>query len=171
MIRAVTPDDSAAIRIIHNHYVENTVVTFEENPISREKMRETIDEVTAYHPWLVYERDGDIAGYAYASRWQSRCSYRYSAESTIYLAPEAVGRGSGTRLYTELISILQGRTIHSVIGGIALPNPASIALHEKLGFEKVAHFKEVGWKFDRWIDVGYWELIFDALPPSSPQCE
>jgi phosphinothricin acetyltransferase len=80
-------------------------------------------------------------------------------ESTIYLRPDAAGRGLGTKLYSSLLAELRDRQLHVAIGGIALPNAASVALHEKLGFEKVAHFRQVGNKFDRWVDVGYWQLI------------
>ena len=105
------------------------------------------------------EDEGQVVGYAYASRWKSRCAYRYSVETTVYLSSAATGKGFGSLLYEHLIAELRQRSIHSLIGGIALPNNASVSLHEKLGFEKVAHFKEVGWKFNQWIDVGYWELI------------
>ena len=108
-------------------------------------------------PWLVAEQTDQVIGYAYASKWKERCAYRYSVESTVYLDPSFTGQGIGTKLYEALLAILQRNSIHIVIGGIALPNPASVALHERLGFNKVAHFKEVGYKFNRWVDVGYWE--------------
>ena len=109
-------------------------------------------------PWLVLEVDGSIAGYAYATRWRVRPAYRSSVESSIYLDPAFAGRGLGRLLYGALLDELRRRELHLVIGGIALPNENSIALHEKLGFRKVAHFSEVGMKFGRWTDVGYWEL-------------
>jgi L-amino acid N-acyltransferase YncA len=102
---------------------------------------------------------GKVVGYAYASKWKSRSAYRYAVESTVYLDPRFTGQGIGRHLYGSLIAELRQRSLHAVIGGIALPNPASIALHERMGFVKVAHFKEIGWKFNQWIDVGYWELI------------
>ena len=118
-----------------------------------------IEEYTVHFPWLVYENDAsDIVGYCYAAQWRSRASYRHTAESTIYLSPESVGSGIGSELYTELITRLPALSIHSVIGGIALPNPGSVSLHRKLGFEEVALFKSVGRKFGRWIDVSYWQL-------------
>ena len=159
MIRKAETVDAKTICGIYNHYVENTIITFEEQPVTVADMANRIREVTASFPWLVFERNREVVGFAYASRWKSRCAYRYSVESTVYLAPEVTGLGIGRKLYHELISTLRDRAIHSVIGGIALPNPASVALHEKMGFEKVAHFAEVGWKFNQWIDVGYWELI------------
>jgi phosphinothricin acetyltransferase len=160
MLRTATTADAAAIAGIYNHYVLHTIITFEEEAVSAEEMAKRITEVLSLGlPWFVWEEGGRVLGYAYASRWKSRCAYRYSAESSIYLDKEATGRGLGTRLYVALIEALRARKIHSVIGGIALPNPASVGISEKLGFEKIGHFKEVGWKFEKWIDVGYWELI------------
>ena len=160
MLRPALTSDAAAIAAIYNHYVENTVVTFEEDAVTAGEMAGRIIDVTSNNlPWLVREENGRVVGYAYASKWKSRCSYRYSVESTVYLDQTATGRGLGTELYAALIAELKQTSIHAIIGGVALPNPGSVALHEKLGFEKIARFKEVGWKFNRWIDVGYWELI------------
>lgn len=160
MIRPATPADAAAIVGIYNHYILKTVVTFEEETLPVEEMARRITETLADgNPWFVWEEDGRILGYAYAGKWKSRCSYRFSVEATVYLDPTATGRGLGTKLYTALIDRYRNTRIHAIIGGVALPNEASAALHEKLGFQKIAHFKEVGWKFEQWIDVGYWELI------------
>jgi L-amino acid N-acyltransferase YncA len=159
MIRSATGQDAAAICAIYNHYIANSIITFEETPVSTDEMAGRIAEVTATLPWLVFEAEAEVQGYAYASPWKSRCAYRFAVETTVYLAESATGRGVGSQLYQALLADLRGRSLHSIIGGVALPNPASVALHEKFGFEKVAHFKQVGWKFDRWIDVGYWELM------------
>ncbi len=160
MIRPATPADAAAIAAIYNHYVLHTVVTFEEEAVPAADMAGRIAEVLeAGRPWLVWEENGQVLGYAYASGWKSRCSFRFSLETTVYLDSTATRRGLGTKLYTALIAVLRQTKTHALIGGISLPNPGSIALHEKLGFQKIGHFKEVGWKFDQWIDVGYWELI------------
>lgn len=159
MIRDVQTHDAEAICSIYNHYVQHSVITFEEQLVSPLEMQSRIQETTKELPWLVFDENEVILGYAYASKWKSRCAYQFSVESTVYLAQDAAGNGIGTKLYQALISRLEALSIHSVLGGIALPNPASIALHEKLGFEKIAHFKEVGWKMQRWIDVGYWQLI------------
>jgi phosphinothricin acetyltransferase len=110
-------------------------------------------------PWLVAEVSGQVAGFAYASPWKGRCAYRYSVESTIYLDPGQTQRGIGASLYTALIEAIRARSMQTVIGGIALPNDASIRLHEHLGFSKVGHFERVGYKHDQWIDVGYWQLL------------
>jgi len=160
MLRTATPADAAAIAVIYNHYVVNTVITFEEEALPVEEMARRITETLAGgNPWFVWEEDGRIMGYSYAGKWKSRCSYRFSIEATVYLDKDATGRGLGTRLYSALIDVCRNTKIHAIIGGVALPNAGSVALHEKLGFKKVAHFREVGWKFDQWIDVGYWELI------------
>lgn len=158
VIRAATTGDAEAIARIYNHYVAGTIITFEEQAVSIEEMAGRILEIgSASLPWLVAERDGRIVGYAYASKWKGRCAYRFSAECTVYLDPDLVGMGYGTELYQRLFAALRVRGMHAVIGGVALPNPASVALHEKMGMRKVAHFREVGYKFDRWIDVGYWQ--------------
>ena len=161
MIRVASTEDAPAICAIYNHYVTNTIVTFEEEPVTASEMRERIIAVIERLPWLVLERNGVIAGYAYASPWKARIGYRFTVESSIYLAPEHVGCGFGSALYGALLEALRALDVHCVIGGAALPNPASIALHEKLGFRQVAHFRQVGRKFGRWIDVAYWQLWFD----------
>lgn len=158
MIRAAGPADAAAIADIYNHYVTNTIVTFEEEPVATDEMARRMEEVrSASLPWLAAEERGRIVGYAYATRWRTRSGYRFSAEITVYLGPGQGGRGIGSRLYRELFPLLQTHGVHAVMGGIALPNDASVALHEKLGLRKVAHFEQVGFKFGRWIDVGYWQ--------------
>jgi phosphinothricin acetyltransferase len=121
-------------------------------------MANRIESVCAKLPWLVCERDGHVVGYAYATPWRARSAYRFSVESSVYIAPDCARQGIGLQLYQVLIDTLRGKEIQVVIGGIAQPNAASVALHESLGFEKVAHFKRVGRKFDQWIDVGYWQL-------------
>ena len=159
MIRSATPADAAAICAIYNHYVLETTITFEESAVIPEDMETRIRETLQSLPWLVCEDDAGIHGFAYASKWKGRCAYRHSAEVTVYLDPNSTGRGLGSQLFEALLADLRQRTVHAVIGGIALPNAASIALHERLGFRKVAHFEQVGWKFNRWIDVGYWQLL------------
>ena len=159
LIRDCTLADAEQICEIYNHYVRETVVTFEEAPVDEVEMARRISEITSRLPWLVCETDGVIVGYAYASSWKVRAAYRHAVESSIYLAPSATGRGLGTQLYKKLIADLRQRGLHCVIGGAALPNPASVLLHERLGFEKVAQFRQVGFKFERWVDVAYWELI------------
>ena len=160
MIRPATPLDSSSICLIYNHYVVNTHATFEESPVSPEEMSMRIKKVLADGlPWLILEEDDQIIGFDRAVKWRDRSAYRYSVESSIYIAPACTGRGLGARLYVALLSQLRALGAHAVMAGSALPNPASLALHHKFGYKKVARFMEVGWKFNRWIDVEYWELL------------
>ena len=158
MIRQARESDSEVLAGIYNHYIANTVVTFEEEAVNAQEFASRLAETEdAELPWLVAEVGGEIAGYAYASKWKGRCAYRFSVEVTVYLSPDHTGCGLGSDLYTALFVALKEKSYHSVMGGIALPNPASVALHEKFGMEKAAHFEEVGFKFGRWVDVGYWQ--------------
>jgi len=159
MIRSVDAEDAEAICNIYNHYIKNTTITFEEHPVSKKEMKNRIARTTLSLPWVVWEENGKTKGYAYASKWKTRSAYRLSVESSIYLQPDFIGNGAGKILYEALISELRNRSLRAVIGGIALPNERSVALHERLGFVKVAQFKAVGRKFDQWVDVGYWELL------------
>jgi len=162
MIRPVKQQDAQALADIYNHYVKNTVITFEEDCINNNEMIKRIEKITNLDlPWLVIEENDVLLGYAYATPWKARSAYRFSVEATVYLTPKEQGKGLGTELYQALISELKQKSIHSVLGGITLPNPASVALHEKLGMTKVAHFHQVGRKFDQWLDTGYWQLTLD----------
>jgi phosphinothricin acetyltransferase len=163
MIRPADLRDAADIARIYDYYTRNTVITFEERPVPEAEMAARISAVRSSGlPWLVAERDANPVGFAYAGEWKGRCAYRHSVEITVYLDPGHRGEGWGTRLYEALFTQLRQGTTHVAIAGIALPNPQSIALHEKFGMTKVAHFTEVGFKFDRWIDVGYWQLVLDG---------
>jgi phosphinothricin acetyltransferase len=162
MIRSVKLQDSVKICKIYNYYIANSIATFEESPVDLKVMKKRISETIVKLPWIVFDDNNGIAGYAYAATFRPRHAYRFTIESTVYVATQAMGRGIGTALYRELMKRLCDLEIHSVFGVIALPNDASVALHEKLGFNKVAHLKEAGFKFNRWIDVGYWQLIFSA---------
>ena len=172
-IRAVRSDDAPHIAAIYNHYVLHTIVTFEEESVPDTELARRIQSVLdAGLPWLVAECDGQVMGYAYATRWKERVGYRFSVESTVYLDQHAGGRGLGAHLYTTLFDALQARGMHSIMAGIGLPNDASVALHEKFGMTKVAHLADAGCKFGRWIDVGYWQLIFPTMaPPASERIE
>lgn len=161
MIRDAEARDSDALAELYNFYVRHTYTTFEEEPVDGAEMGERVRAVQQLGlPWLVLDDGGGINGYACAVRWKGRAAYRHSVESTVYLAEGHGQRGLGSLLYGELLDQLRNRGMHTALAGIALPNAASVALHEKLGFEKVAHLNEVGRKFDRWIDVGYWQLVF-----------
>lgn len=164
-IRDAIADDAQAIAAIYNPYIADTTISFEEQPVTDADMARRIADVQgAGLPWLVIEQDRVVLGYAYATKWRVRHAYRFSVESSVYLAPQAAGRGLGTMLYAALLERLRAQGCHLVIGGVALPNAASVALHEKMGFEQVANFREVGFKFERWIDVGYWQKILAAMP-------
>jgi len=156
-----TPDDVEKIRGIYNYYIINTPISFEEKPVSVDEVRQRIESVTRDYPWLVHEVDGEILGYAYATKWKMRSAYRFSVESTVYVKHGITGKGIGSGLYATLLDDLRMRSVHAVISIIALPNEKSQALHEKFGFKKAAHFRQVGFKFGQWIDVGYWELLLD----------
>ena len=160
-IRGVTSADAEAIASIYNHYVRETIVTFEEKSVSPVAIERRIEDVLATSlPWIVATDGSAVVGYAYATPWKPRSGYRFSVEVTVYLAPGHGGRGVGSALYGELFPMLEGRGVHAAMGGIALPNDASVRLHEKFGMRKVAHFEQVGFKFGQWIDVGYWQCIF-----------
>jgi phosphinothricin acetyltransferase len=157
-IRPATAADAASIAGIYNYYVTDTTVTFEEEVVSPSEVARRMEEVwSASLPWLVAEIDGLVVGYAYASKWKARYGYRFSTEISVYVDSAYGGRGIGSKLYGELFPILRDLGIRNVVGGIGLPNDASVALHEKFGMEKVAHFKAIGIKFGQWIDVGYWQ--------------
>ena len=155
MIRPATTSDAKEICEIYNYYVQKTIITFEEELVTASELEVRIEQTVKDLPWLVFETNNKIVGYAYASEWKSRCAYRHSVESTVYLKNGKSGHGIGSKLYQELMAQLSLKKYHAAIGGIALPNEGSVKLHEKFGFEKVAQFKEVGYKFDQWIDVGY----------------
>jgi L-amino acid N-acyltransferase YncA len=159
MIRNAAASDAGAIARIYNYYVKNTVVTFEGKEVSPDEMRQRITNVSSSLPWFVIDDSDAVLGYAYATRWKERCAYRFSVEATIYLEPAMTGRGHGGRLFARLLEELRAQSVHCVFGAVALPNEASVALHERLGFRKAGHFEEVGFKFNRWIDVGYWQLL------------
>lgn len=164
-IRPATFDDSVAIADIYNWYIENTTITFEEELVSSGDMAQRIAVTDETRPWFVLEgEDADqaetrILGFASAVRWKDRSAYRFSRETSIYLLPDSAGSGHGRLLYEYLIDALRKTDVHTLIAGIALPNNASIALHEKLGFRKCGEFEEVGKKFDNYLNVGYWQLL------------
>jgi L-amino acid N-acyltransferase YncA len=159
-IRDALSEDASAIAEIYNYYVRETIITFEEKPVSPAEIKNRIIEAQSIAlPWLIAEFNDEIVGYAYASRWRERTAYRFSVEVTVYVKPDHHRHGIGCKLYTQLLPALKTKGVHTALGGIALPNNASIGLHERLGFKKVSHFKEVGYKLNQWIDVGYWQLI------------
>lgn len=158
-IRSAKINDGGQITEIYNYYIHQTHHTFETEPITSIEMQNRIEDITKDYPFLVAEEDGEILGYAYSTKYKTRQAYRHSVEVSVYVKNDCKRKKIGKSLYRELLNILSGTDVHAIIAGIALPNEASIKLHEDFGFEKVAHFREVGFKFGKWIDVGYWELI------------
>ena len=159
MIQTVQSADLAAITDIYNHYIEHSVATFEEVPLQEADIAERVKAVTDLGlPWLVAKDDsGKVTGYAYANQFKNRSAYRFSAEVTVYLAPDLDGKGWGTKLYQALFDALKATEIQTAIGLVTVPNDASAALHEKFGMEKVGQLSRVGYKFGRWLDVGFWQ--------------
>ena len=158
-LRKAYPGDAQAICDIYNPYVRDTIITFEQDPVAPPDMGGRIRAVSAEYPWLVAEVDRSVVAYAYATRWRSRAAYDNTVESTIYVKSGATGSGVGYSLYMALLEELRRRAVHAVVGCIALPNPGSVAFHERCGFRKVGHFPETGRKFGRWVDVGFWQLV------------
>lgn len=159
IIREAEPGDAEAIRAIYEPYVLSTPISFEETPPTAEEMRARIESTLKTHPYLVAEKDGEVIGYAYGSQHRTRAAYRWSADVTVYVAPEAQGQGVGKALYRELLEALADRGYHAAFAGITLPNEKSVALHEAVGFKPVGIYREVGFKLGRWYDVGWWQLL------------
>jgi phosphinothricin acetyltransferase len=170
----VTPEDVVAIHDIYRPIVEETAISFELEPPSVEEMRGRIAGITATHPWLVLEIDGEVGGYAYASPFRDRPAYRWSVETTIYLSDEIRGRGMGKVLYTSLLDRVTDAGFANAYAGVALPNPGSEALHLSVGFRPIGVFPRAGFKLGEWHDVGWWHRPLhqdlapeDPLPPPS----
>jgi phosphinothricin acetyltransferase len=160
LIRLIQDKDVNKVTDIYNYYVTDTIITFEEEWVEIADMSARIKKIAKEKlPWFVAEdNNGNVIGYAYATKWRERFAYRYSVEITVYVHKNATKNGVGSRLYEALLSELRTKKVHTVIGGITLPNAASIALHERFAMKQVAHFKEVGFKFKQWLDVGYWQV-------------
>lgn len=162
IIRLCERHDAVQVCDIYNYYVDNTVITFEETSVSCGLMVDRVRNYMTRYPWLVSESEEGIVGFAYATPWKERSAYRNTAEVTVYIRCGAFGRGYGKALYRALLLELEQRSCHVVLGCIALPNKASVGLHEAFGFTKVAHFSQVGYKFGQWLDVGYWQLTMGS---------
>jgi L-amino acid N-acyltransferase YncA len=154
--RPAVPADAEAIRAVYAPYVEDTVFTFEFKVPSVAEVSQRMQRHPG-HMWLVAEDAGEVVGYAYAWPFEEREGYRFTVETSIYIRQTRIGGGIGRGLYADLLSTLKQSGFATAAARIALPNPQSERLHEKLGFRKVAHFERIGHKVDRWIDVGYWQ--------------
>ncbi len=159
MIREVKIEDAKDIATVYNEYVVNSTITFETEPITEKEMERRIVTLSKTFPYFVYEENGVIAGYCYAHQWKEKAAYQYTVETTIYLAPDATGKGIGTLLMHKLIEECKQRNYHSLIACITQGNEVSNLLHTKLGFMQVSHYREVGMKFGKWLDVIDYELI------------
>jgi phosphinothricin acetyltransferase len=170
-IRLAHEGDAAAIAAIYAPFVRDTAVSFEVEPPTAEEFGGRLRNVLTHAPWLVCERNGALAGYAYAGRFHARAAYQWTVETTVYVRPEDQRRSVGLALYTALLDALRLQTFRSAIGAITLPNPASVGLHERLGFRCAALLHAVGWKHGRWHDVGWWQLALAEGdgPPSPPR--
>ena len=158
-IRRATPKDAPSIQAIYAPMVEHSAVSFEEVPPTINEMAERIASHTEAYPYLVAERSGLIVGYAYASQHRTRAAYRWSVDVSVYVASEGRRTGVGRALYDDLLPRLAELGYHAAFAGIGLPNPASIALHEAVGFEPVGVYREVGFKHGQWHDVGWWQCL------------
>ncbi len=161
VIRQIKPADIQAVTRIYNHYIEHSTSTFEEQLLTEKDMEERIRRITegdsASYPWLVACQGEETIGFAYASPWKERSAYRFACETSIYLHPDHHTRGTGSALYTQLLDQLTELGICTAISIITLQNPGSIRLHKRLGFQKAGQLKRVGFKFDTWLDAGYWQ--------------
>jgi L-amino acid N-acyltransferase YncA len=161
MIRDAEITDASALCGIYNYYIENTSVTFEEQKVSVQEMQHRIEDHRKDFPWLVCVNEaGSVTGYCYATKWRQRSAYSHSVELSIYVDKDQHKKGIATALYRELFPLLKNMNVHVMVAGISLPNDPSRLFHEKLGFSKIAQFREIGKKFGVWTDVGYWEYLF-----------
>ena len=159
IFRAATVDDAARCADIYAPFVTDSWVSFETDPPGPAEMAQRINNYGGSHAWLVAEAYGEIAGYAYASQHRMRAAYSTSVDVAVYVEAGHARQGVGSSLYSALFSILQRKGMHAAFAGIALPNEASIALHEACGFAPVGVYREVGWKMGAWRDVGWWQRL------------
>jgi phosphinothricin acetyltransferase len=174
-VRLARVEDGSAVAQIYGPYVLETAISFEDTPPSANEMSGRIAATLEAYPFLVFEEGGEVLGYAYGSAHRARAAYRWSVDVTVYTAGQAHRRGIGRRLYLELLDRLAAQGFHSAFAGIALPNGKSVGLHEAMGFRHLGTYQEVGFKFGRWHDVGWWRRSLNDGPPQgelkSPHAE
>jgi phosphinothricin acetyltransferase len=171
LIRLAAAGDAAAVAAIYRPYVEDSRISFEEAaPDAVEIAKRIAGDKPGLYPWLVAQEDGGLLGYAASSPFRTRPAYRWIVETGIYLDPSAHGRGVGRALLSKLVALLERQGFAAAIGAIALPNDASVKLHEKLGFYHAGTYRQVGFKKGEWIDVGLWqrELALRLAEPAEP---
>ena len=156
-IRLATGSDAAAIADLYRPIVESTFISFETEPPDEDEMRRRIADTLRWYPWLVYEVGGTVTAYAYAARHRTRAAYQWSVDTSVYVHPDARRSGVGRGLYGTLFGILAEQGYVTANAGIALPNPASVALHEAVGFVPIGIYRNIGYKLGEWHDVGWWQ--------------
>jgi phosphinothricin acetyltransferase len=157
-LRLASPDDAAAIAAIYAPMVRDTAITFELAEVSSADMAHRVTSTMRRHPWLVAEDDGDVLAYAYGTQHRTRAAYDWSVDVSVYVAQHARRRGLAQALYRALLNMLGAQGYANAFAGVALPNNASVGLHESLGFTHVGVYRAVGWKLGAWWDVGWWQL-------------
>jgi L-amino acid N-acyltransferase YncA len=174
-IRGATEKDAAAIAAIYAPYCDAKAVSFEVVAPTPDEMAKRISTTTMQWPWLVLEQDGAVAGYAYASRHRDRAAYQWAVDTAVYVGEGHRGRGMGRALYTALFELLRLQGYFKACGGITLPNPASVGLHEAVGFKLVGVYRGIGYKLGSWHDVAWYELVLQPErgnpPPPKPISE
>ncbi len=167
-VRAATLDDLQALTDIYNHYVVNTAITFDLQTFTASARRDWFESHSESGPHRLLVATGsagECLGYASSSRWRPKAAYDTTVETSVYCRPDAVGRGCGSELYGALFSALEQEDVRTIVAGVSLPNPASLAFHEKFGFRSVGVFHAVGRKFDRFWDVAWFERPLRLTPP------
>ncbi|MBP7703765.1 MAG: N-acetyltransferase [Caulobacter sp.] len=168
-VRTARPEDGKALAAIYRPYVLDTAISFEDLPPTAAEMSERIVATLTTCPFLVVEDNTGVLGYAYAAPHRARPAYRWSVDVTVYTAANVQRRGLGRALYTELLDRLTRQGYHAAFAGIALPNENSVGLHEALGFHHLGTYREVGLKFGKWHDVGWWRRPLNSgMPTSDP---
>jgi len=159
MIRPFKINDTQQLLDIYNYYVLNSVATFDIEPLTFDFFSKKINRINKDYPFIVFEAKNEILGFAYGSRFRPKPAYNKTAEVTVYVKYDNHGKQIGSKLYKALITLLKQSHYHILLGVLTLPNEASVKLHEKFGFKQVANLEQVGFKFDKWHDVGFWQLV------------
>ncbi|MDX2115236.1 MAG: GNAT family N-acetyltransferase [Planctomycetota bacterium] len=159
LVRAAVAEDFGSIAALTTHFILHTPIHFGTTPDTADALREAWEKSRDRYPFLVAEVGGEFAGFAKAGRWRDRAAYDRTAEAGIYVRPEMHGRGVGKRLYAGLLGDCRGRGFHTVVGGVTMPNEASVRLHEGAGFRLVGVFREVGHKMGAWRDVAWYQVM------------
>ncbi len=155
-IRAATEADAQSVLAIYAPIVRDTAISFEESPPTVDEIIQRMRSILPTYPYLVFEEDGQVLGYANGHVHRGRPAYRWSVETTIYVREDARGQGVGRSLYARLLDVLTRQGFHTAYAGIAMPNPGSVAVHQAVGFRPLGVFPEVGFKQGRWHDVSWW---------------